>query len=397
MPNRKHPVVRLVATLAMTAPFLLAGAVALAAGDADQPRADLPRLELASEDGFLSVEPVVLLQPGFLLRVDRDARYQTEGSGFLLKKGEAGLKAHVGEAVFFKLVGAYEHGEAEVVDAYVHVDPFGGAIALRAGYFKPPVSRQFLTTDARRQMADEAVALDLVEPGELLGIQLGGMLFELVEYTVGAWLLADELFAITTGASEDITVGGRLVLHPLDPLPAEEEPDLIPTGSPRLAVGGFAIYDRREGQLVPLAGIGDVSHSDNRLRLGGELAGKWRGASLSSEVFFSRVWVTEDVAEEIAARLPPVRGIGAYLQLGYFAIHRRLELAARFDVLDPDLEIAGLTIHPGLGIQVYAIGHALKVMAMYRLNMAIDDPFPAGSPLHTPTTNEVFLVLQGAI
>jgi hypothetical protein len=351
---------------------------------------------LQSDDGTLRVEPVVLLQPMFVLRVDGSVDPETEGSGFALRKGEAGLKAHVGEAVFFKLVGALEHGEAVVVDAYVHVDPLGGALALRAGFFKPPYCRQFLIPDAKRQLAENAAALELIAPHEQLGAQLGGVMFDVVDYRVGAWIATDVVFTGETGAARDPLVGGRIVLHPLGPVGAEEEPDLARTGSPRFGLGGSVMYDRRGDLMVPLVGIGDVLYSDNRLRVGGELAAKWRGASLVSEIFFSRIWVVDDTPAEVARRLPPVRGFGGYLQAGYFAVAGLLELALRFDFVDPDLEIAGWGAHPAAGVQVYPLGHMIKLMLLYRLNLEVDDPYPVASSYHTPTTHDAFLVLQAA-
>ncbi|MBW2277132.1 MAG: hypothetical protein JRF63_06545 [Deltaproteobacteria bacterium] len=366
------------------------------AADAVGESLDLESIALHSEDGSLRVEPVVLVQPMFLLHVDASGAPETEGSGFALRRAEAGLKGHVGGATYLKLVGALEHGEAVVVDAYVHIDPLDGSLTLRTGFFKPPYCRQFLVTDAKRQLADEAVALGIMAPHEQLGVQLGGALFDVVDYRVGVWVAADAAFAGATGAALDPLVGGSFVVHPLGPVGADEEPDLVRTASPKFSIGGSLLYDRRGDRVVPLAGIGDVGYSDNRLRIGGELAGKWRGASLASEVFLSRVWVAEDTPLEVADRLPPVRGFGGYLQAGYFAVAELLEVALRFDFVDRDLEVAGWDIHPAAGVQLYPAGHLFKMMIMYRLNFPIDDPYPVASSYHTPTTHDAFLVLQGA-
>jgi hypothetical protein len=397
MHNRTDPVVSLVAVFSAATLIGLVGRAARASDDLDEQQLDLETLALESDDGSLRVEPVVLVQPMFQLRLDRSADVSYEGSGFLLRKGEAGFKAHVGDQVYFKLVGAFEHGEAEPVDAYVHVYLLDQWLALRVGYFKPPYCRQFLTPDAYRQLADNAVSTVLVEPREQLGARLGGLLLGMLEYELGVWIAADRGFAATTGAATDPLAGGRLVLHPLGHLPAEGEPDLGFSESPLLAIGGSALYDRRDERVVPLVGIGDVGYSDNRLRVGGELAAKWRGASAAAEFFFSRVWVADDTPAVVADRLPPVRAIGGYLQLGYFVLRERLDIAARFDFVDPDLEIAGWTVHPAAGAQLYLIGHALKLLAMYRLSAAIYDPYPEGSPLHTPAIHDFFFVLQGAI
>jgi hypothetical protein len=378
--------------------MLALAAGSAAAGDAaDQALAKPHPPELATDDGFLRVAPVVLLQPMLSVHIDETAEPWFEGSGFALRRGEAGLKARVGGSVFFKLVGAYEHGHAAVVDAYLHIDTFDGIAALRAGFFKPPYCRQFILSDQRRQMAENAVATGIVAPHEQLGVQLGGVLFDLVDYRIGAWGAGDSAWAGETGAALDPIVGGRLVVHPLGPVGEDEEPDLTPTPSPRFAFGGNLMYDRRGERIAPLVGLGDVGYSDNRLRIGGELTGKWRGASLVTEIFHSRVWVVDDTPQEVAARLPLIRGLGGYLQAGYFALSELLEIALRFDFIDPDMEIAGWTIHPAAGVQVYAVGHMLKVLVMYRLNQPIDDPYPAASPFHTPTTHDLFLVVQGAL
>lgn len=387
-----QPVASLVCTLAACAICIDAGA-----GEAGDDIDGAPgELWFPSEGSPVRIKPVALIQPMLLLHVDSSAEPETEGSGFALRRAEAGLKAHVGHSVYFKLVGGLEHGEAVVVDAYVHVDPLDGLLALRAGFFKPPYCRQFIVPDARRQLAESAVATALVAPHEQLGAQLVGVLGDVVEYRVGAWLAGADHFAEETGASADPVAGGRLVVHPLGPVGEDEEPDLARTPSPRFALGGSAMYDRRGDRVAPLVGIGDVGYSDNRLRVGGELAAKWRGASVAAELFHSWVWVVDDTPVEVADRLPPVRGIGGYLQAGYFALPGQLEIAARFDFVDPDLEVAGWTVHPAAGVQVYAAGHMLKLMVMYRLNLPVRDPFPPASAYHTPTTHDAFLMLQGA-
>jgi len=395
MSDRAHLPCVLVACLGSALAVLPCG-LGRAAGtdDGRAPRLDVP--SLASADGSLRVQPVVLLQPMALLHVDESVETATEGSGFALRKAEAGIAAHVGRAVHFKLVGGLEGGEAVVVDAYVHVDPLDGALALRAGFFKPPFARQFVLPDSRRQLAEGALALDIAAPHEQLGAQLGGVLFDVLDYRVGAWIAGDRAFAANSGSADDPLVGGRLSLQPLGPVGEDEEPDLAWTSSPRFSLGGSLLYDRRGDRFVTLAGLGDVGYSDHRVRVGGELSGKWRGASLASEVFFSRVWPVSATPVEIADRLPPVRGLGGYLQAGYFVVRGLLEIALRFDAIDPDLEIAGWGLHPALGVQIYGISHMLKMMVMYRINLEVDDPYPPASTFHTPTTHDGFLVLQAA-
>jgi hypothetical protein len=218
----------------------------------------------------------------------------------------------------------------------------------------------------------------------------------------------------------DVMFGGRLAVHPLAPagvgraLPLGDESDSAISDKPGLALGVSVMYNKRHDRFfqVPVgADTVDALYYDNQLKLGVDLGFQMIGLSVVGEFFLHKVWLADDAAPEIknavdgaaglgaAGALADGMGMGAYVQIGYFVIAKKLEVAGRFDMVDESMDVRGTRLYPGLGASYYFFGNNLKLQLMYRLNASTGYGKVAGvdDPGFIPTSHDLFLMLQASI
>jgi hypothetical protein len=244
-----------------------------------------------------------------------------------------------------------------------------------------------------------------------------------IEYGAGVWNGEPGRFDLGPGTTPsglitpgniDFQAGGRIAVHPLalagvgDAMPLGCESDLAYSEKPKLVVGGSFMFNKRHDREIAVAGA-DTLYYDNQIKIGAELGFMWKGLAATGEFFTMITSVQSDAAQEIKDAVDAVdgepTGIGAYLQVGYFVMPRKLEIAARFDMVDEDTALRGMRIYPGIGGTWHFFGNNLKAQLMYRLNTQSGygeadpnaaPPVPA-DPNWIPTTHEVFLMLQASI
>ncbi|MFO8070738.1 MAG: hypothetical protein R6V85_02580 [Polyangia bacterium] len=370
-------------------------------------------LIMTAADGALVLKPIGIAQPLFTARIAPSSDDPVAGSGFTLRRGALGFDARLWSWARVFFTANIGRGRLELWDYFVEIDPLEGALALRAGRFRPWLGRQRLMGCHKYQFVQLSRAMTgLLQMGDGrdLGVGLHGMLGETLEYGLGAWNGEWSDFAPQSGDStpegvsippnRGVQLGGRLAVHPLSPLPLGEEPDLAASPEPRMVLAAAAIYNPRHDRTLNLPAFDrDVRYEDHLVQLGGEAAFKWRGLSAVAELFLARAWLDEGAAPEIADRHRSQGldewGVGTYAQLGWFVVEQRLELAARFDFLDTNAELRGADLYPAGGVNLYLVGYLLELQLMYRATLAAgygdDDP---GRPA---TAHDVFLMLQAAI
>ena len=306
-----------------------------------------------------------------------------------------------------------------------------------------------------------------------LGLGVFGMIADTFEYGIGIWNgdgasvfdngkreltgtagidRGDDrrpLKPLTAPGNIDVMFGGRLAVHPLAPagigrtVPLGDESDTAISEKPGLALGVSALFNKRHDRVLYDYGMDlngtpadvDILYYDNQLKLGVDLAFQMIGISFVGEFYLHKVWLADDAAQEIQDAIDENGGIfpypagstkkgaatgtlidgmgfGAYAQVGYFVIAKKLELAARFDMVDESMEVRGSRLYPGFGASYYFFGNNLKVQLMYRLctstaygKIEVDDEInattvervPVDDPGSIPTTHELFLMLQASI
>jgi hypothetical protein len=370
-------------------------------------------LILTAADGEIVFKPIGIAQPLFTARITPSSDDPVAGSGFALRRGALGFDARLWSRVRVFFTANIGRGRLQLWDYFVEIDPLEGALALRAGRFRPWLGRQRLMGCHKYQMVQLSRAMTgLLQMGDGrdLGVGLHGMLAGTLEYGLGAWNGEWSDFApqspdskpegVSIPTNRGVQLGGRLAVHPLSPLPLGEEPDLAASPEPRMVLAAAAIYNPRHDRTLNLPAFDrDVRYEDHLLQLGGEAAFKWRGLGAVAELFLTRAWVDDEAAPEIAGQHGSQGldewGVGTYAQLGWFVVKRRLELTARFDFLDTNAKLRGADLYPAGGVNLYLVGYLLELQLMYRATVgagyAGDDP---GRPT---TAHDVFLMLQAAI
>jgi hypothetical protein len=236
-------------------------------------------------------------------------------------------------------------------------------VGLRAGQFLTPLSRAFLTPVPVLQFND----FNRVNDKFRINRDTGVMLFGATKNgKLDYWLGAFNGNGIDKGGNDDRTMMGiaRIAVNPFRAMPYDETPSLkgpVPFG---LAIGVNGAADRAHPtKTVTDATTGAQTTVDlpaeTRLTGGGDIAIAYKTFTFLGEAF------TKMVEPDGGSR---TFSYGAYAQAGIFAIPKRLEIAVRGGLLDPNMDkptdaesnVEGL-------ITGYFVGNHLKVGARYSL------------------------------
>jgi hypothetical protein len=314
-----------------------------------------------------------------------------------LQRAELGFAAS-GRFVAVTLVADGASGVPWLRDAFVDAGLLDGPVAVRAGYLRPPLGREYLAAGDRHTLPADPLSLGVVGPQRELGAELHSRIARILFYEVGAWSgVAEGIDGIARSGELLVLAGGRLAVEPLGALPADEGASDLNGGGPRVAIGAAGLYGRRRG--VPFSGRAEpgATYGEDRLRVGGEAAFKWAGVSAVAEFFWSARWASPETDAALEPRLPRVNDLGGYLQLAAFVFKRYLELAARCDVWDMDVDVGGALVAPMAGVSFYALGTHVVLRLGYRVRFAVRDPFPDESPYAEPVTHDAMVMMQLAL
>jgi hypothetical protein len=227
-------------------------------------------------------------------------------------------------------------GRVEILrDAFIDVRP-SSWLALRAGQFKVPFSRQRLVYSARQAFTDRSIATRAFS----FDRDLGGM----IEFSPFAQKLLVQI-AVTDGVRAgpathndnlDFAYTVRALAQPLGPLPLSDG-DVARTPKPRFSVGAAFQYDLQPNEQRLDLDRNGVVDNVGVYNFGAEAAFKWRGLALEAEYFFR--------VEQRGVGLPLRLYQGGYGQISGM-VWRGLQLGARAAFAQPHtLAAAGLGLH----------------------------------------------------
>lgn len=288
-----------------------------------------------SDDGEISFAFTGYVQP-YLRWVDNPCSYNDEGEcteslkpdGFGLTRARLGFEGDYAERGSFKLE-LDTVPNVELLEARLRFEPLPW-MAITAGRFKVPFSRQELTSESRLQLIDRA-ALIRATPGRQLGVEL--------ELSTGFGRLEDDFLTIAGGIFNGESAKERAPINNIDEnFLYAARIEIAPFGNPAFAEGDLrAPADRAEPQLVFGGSWSTETRGENngdyeQRNLGGDVVFRWHGLSLYGEIFrMDRNYV--DAANADFA------GFGYNTQLGFFIparyVDERLEIVARVQEWDP--------------------------------------------------------------
>ncbi len=222
-------------------------------------------------------------------------------------------------------VGATKDGEntAALKDAFINWNPTDW-LEMRMGQFPTFNTRQFPTSPAKWQFPDLAAATAFFQYGRQQGISATAK-------------TCDKSFQITAGMFNGTSDGegenkpgvdtehlGIVALryNPLNNIDPYEEADVNFSKDAGLSFGVNYSY----GQANNDYGAGLLGSDTNSV--GADMIFKYAGFSLAGEFFYRDIQLDDDSDS--------IQPLGFYTQAGYFVVPSKVEVAARYSLLDCD-------------------------------------------------------------
>jgi len=244
-------------------------------------------------------------------------------------------------------------------------------LALRAGLFDVPFSRNALTSDSKLLLMDRSLIKDALTSLGLADNTIGLLSYGRpfggrFEYSAG--IFNNEKFrkigAPAANRSGYLMPAGRVAFHFLDRAPsggyADYQSSYVGRGK-KLSVGANSVY---------LSKARDHSNEFNVFAWG-------------TDVFFSAGPFTLEAEYDCLRKHflnanPNIRTDGWYVQTGYL-VWRRLEFTARHQQLDPNAFVAGNGLRwTSVGLNIYIRGHNLKAQLDYTFRRGPGQPARTG-------------------
>lgn len=233
---------------------------------------------------------------------------------------------------------------AELKDAYIDYVKWP-ELSLRAGQFKTPYSRQFLTSSAQFQMVERSPVHRAFIRDRDVGLMVFGAAgsgenAKLIEYYAGIF---DGEGENSTNNDKGLLYVGRVAVNPFGEV-AYTESALKQTEDFRLAVGLNAWLHQDDNHR----GEGDD------WAIGFDVAIFWCGFFATAEFHYR---------ENDAGGGPDVRIVGWSAQAGYFIIPEEFEVSLRYVEVDWDNNGTGTAAQREylVGLGYFFEGHAMKI------------------------------------
>jgi phosphate-selective porin OprO/OprP len=224
---------------------------------------------------------------------------------------------------------------SKVKDAFLEVQQNQAAM-WRFGQFKAPFSLQQLTSSGRQQFVDRAITDAKFVPGRDTGVMLFGGLPAGFGYGLGAFNGSGESRVQDDG---DFMWVGRAYWQPWGEYKLSEGSSEIAEGN-RLHVGLAGRFGEVQKGTDAGTGVTLFEEPNDETAYALELGVKTPRFSAAGEYF-----MMSNARENPPPALEDVESTGFYLQAGFMAIPRTLELGVRYAAVDPDDDVddAGLT------------------------------------------------------
>lgn len=330
---------------------------------------------LASSDPIFEVrhDPFTLafhglLQVQFAPFVQDDARRSNgdaaDALGFVLRRARLGVDGELLGGVTYELQyeffdGSIEgEGGARLLDASIGYTRYPLA-QMTFGAQKVPFTKTSLTSAANLQFVErpfstrQLTTFPPLVPDRQLGAVLSGDLIGAADYAVGVFNGNQTLFRGDDNGG--LLYVARLELHPLGTTgdaQAGLHPDDDGFCKLRVALGGDVYFN-------------DDAAGD-QLAWSVDLSAKWRGVSLLAEYLQSHYEPASD-----PVRPPSLAGEldqrAFFAQAGYFLLPGRLELAARFELWDTNVDEDGPTDLQAItaALNLYMLRDRIKAQLQY--------------------------------
>ncbi|OHB98964.1 MAG: hypothetical protein A2Z57_14425, partial [Planctomycetes bacterium RIFCSPHIGHO2_12_39_6] len=261
-----------------------------------------------------------------------------------------------GGNVYGKLMHYYVEFDGDsfdvgIRDFYVYWTPFA-ELNTKLGYFKVPFNQQRISSSAKLLLQDRAIASEAFDQDRDYGFDIYGKPFHgYMEYHA----------AIFNGAGENPEDRGtndnldnelmyvlNLRYNPFGKYDYVDETDLKYCDKFKASIAGSVVFNakKEDEKLEDTDSIAGV----------GELSMKYRGFTWHNEYFV--------MSEDPEDGGDTLNSDGFFTQAGYFILRDRVEVAARYSMLDPDNDVSNdLEKEYTAGVNYYFRGHRSKIQA----------------------------------
>lgn len=228
-------------------------------------------------------------------------------------------------------------------DFYVYWTP-AKELNVKIGYFKVPFNRQRLASSAKLLLLDRSIASELFDQDREDGIDVYGLPFDgRLEYHAAVFNGAGE------NANENIDNKLMYVLgvryNPFGKYDYYDETDVAYSETPKATVGAAVVFNPKlqNKKLEDTDGVAGVV----------DFGVKYRGISWNSEYYVMSLDSKDNGS---------VESDGFFTQVGVFVIPKKLELAARYSMMDPNHDISNdIEREYTVGLNYYFRAHRSKI------------------------------------
>lgn len=288
-------------------------------------------------------------------------------SNFQVQRVRLGFKgyAYSDKLKYQFLLSASQTGEFDkltLLDGFVDYYSPITQIGIRAGQFKVPYSTSFTISAAELQFVERTQVDSNFRLDRDNGVNLyGKMLDSKLTYNLGAY---NGEGRNKSNPDNGMLYAARLMFEPFGKYAYHESDNEISDKLLMLISAAYAVSTRQKSSSITnltgtttspgrldILGVSDITSYD------AFVGAKYRGASMHVE-YFNRVIDPQKngTANET--------GEGYYVQGGYFAVPKKIEVAARYEYFDPNKDAGSdLRQEYGLGVNYFVNNHRNKIQA----------------------------------
>ena len=265
-------------------------------------------------------------------------------------------RVYFGGNIYTKFVHYYVELDADkfnigLRDFYIYVTPLE-ELNGKFRYFKVPFNRQRMCSSSKLLLQDRSIASETFDQDRDYGLDLYGHPFEgHMEYHAAVFQGAGENFSkLNNGDNIDNKLLYVLSLryNPFGEYDYYDETDVKYSDKLKTTVGASVAFNGKANDEKIKNTNTTVGVVDTGL--------KYKGISWNNEYFIR----TEDPESDGDT----VNSDGFYTQAGYFVLPKKLEVAARYSMVDPDTDVTNdLQREYTIGVNYYFRAHRSEIQA----------------------------------
>ncbi len=237
---------------------------------------------------------------------------------------------------------------AALRDFYVYWTPCEW-LNTKVGYFKVPFNRQRVTSAFKMDFQDRSIASEVFDQDRDTGFDIYGKPFDgYVEYHAAVFQGAGEKFSGLDNTDNELMYVLGVRYNPFGSYDYYDETDIKYSEKIKATLGAAVTLNAKK-QDVKLVDTNSVVGTV-------DLGVKYKGISWNNEYY-----VRQDDPELTG---DTIDSDGFFTQIGYFVIRKKLELATRYSMVDPNKDLSGdLQKEYSFGINYYFREHRSQIQA----------------------------------